>query len=106
MIRRPPRSTLFPSTTLFRSRQLLAGLHLGPAEGLARLALATTSSFPALRAYLEGERRLREGAFGPAVEAFQTAIAADTTFALAHYRLAVAAEGGERSELSERAAEQ
>jgi tetratricopeptide (TPR) repeat protein len=88
------------------ARQLLAGRHLGPAEGLARLALATTSSFPALRAYLEGERRLREGAFGPAVEAFQTAIVADTTFALAHYRLAVAAEWDERSELSERAAEQ
>src|SRR3712207_8562629 len=27
MIRRPPRSTLFPYTTLFRSRQLLAAVH-------------------------------------------------------------------------------
>jgi len=88
------------------ARQLLASRHKGPAEGLARLALATTSSFPALKAYLEGERRLREGAFGPAVESFQTAITADTTFALAHYRLAVAAEWDERSELSEYAAEQ
>src|SRR3712207_7233792 len=30
MIRRPPRSTLFPYTTLFRSREALAG----PTEGL------------------------------------------------------------------------
>src|SRR3712207_7147594 len=28
MIRRPPRSTLFPYTTLFRSRQVVAGLLL------------------------------------------------------------------------------
>src|SRR2546425_8965036 len=28
MIRRPPRSTLFPYTPLFRSRQLLAGVHV------------------------------------------------------------------------------
>src|SRR3712207_8462771 len=31
MIRRPPRSTLFPYTTLFRSRQALTG---GPGPGL------------------------------------------------------------------------
>ncbi len=88
------------------ARQLLAGRRKGPAEGLTRLAVATTASVPALKAYLEGERRLREGAFGPAVEAFQSAIAADTTFALAYYRLAVAAEWDARSALSERAAEQ
>src|SRR3712207_7801854 len=29
MIRRPPRSTLFPYTTLFRSRRLSAGRHRG-----------------------------------------------------------------------------
>src|SRR3970282_2048549 len=29
MIRRPPRSTLFPYTTLFRSREVFAGLGLG-----------------------------------------------------------------------------
>src|SRR2546430_12347546 len=36
MIRRPPRSTLFPYTTLFRSRRALAARY---AEGLAGLAL-------------------------------------------------------------------
>src|SRR5260370_9673804 len=39
MIRRPPRSTLFPYTTLFRSRALLTNPHLlimdEPTEGLA-----------------------------------------------------------------------
>src|SRR3712207_7037478 len=32
MIRRPPRSTLFPYTTLFRSRGVVAGLGLEVAE--------------------------------------------------------------------------
>src|SRR2546425_7478901 len=36
MIRRPPRSTLFPYTTLFRS--LVAREHQGGAEGLADVA--------------------------------------------------------------------
>src|SRR3712207_7928488 len=33
MIRRPPRSTLFPYTTLFRSRSDLPGLQRGPGPG-------------------------------------------------------------------------
>src|SRR5687768_18176772 len=33
MIRRPPRSTLFPYTTLFRSRRLLTALGLNEAQG-------------------------------------------------------------------------
>src|SRR5438034_4221364 len=32
MIRRPPRSTLFPYTTLFRSRRVLVGAELGHAD--------------------------------------------------------------------------
>src|SRR3712207_7057087 len=35
MIRRPPRSTLFPYTTLFRSRDLVGEAHL-PADHLAQ----------------------------------------------------------------------
>src|SRR3989454_4031061 len=34
MIRRPPRSTLFPYTTLFRSRESLPDLRKGQFEGL------------------------------------------------------------------------
>src|SRR5260370_32477482 len=41
MIRRPPRSTLFPYTTLFRSRRLSpapsTALRAGPAGGIRRL---------------------------------------------------------------------
>src|SRR3712207_7349066 len=33
MIRRPPRSTLFPYTTLFRSRSIMGLLTLGAAQG-------------------------------------------------------------------------
>src|SRR5258708_23883023 len=36
MIRRPPRSTLFPYTTLFRSAGGRAGAHAGEGEELAR----------------------------------------------------------------------
>src|SRR5260370_35341603 len=38
MIRRPPRSTLFPYTTLFRSFSLLAGWLNAAVENLAALA--------------------------------------------------------------------
>src|SRR3712207_8209256 len=43
MIRRPPRSTLFPYTTLFRSLDRLAGR-----EGLARRALLGVGEGPAV----------------------------------------------------------
>src|SRR5256885_12202770 len=39
MIRRPPRSTLFPYTTLFRSRVFRLGEHLMRAEELSALVL-------------------------------------------------------------------
>src|SRR5690242_21503635 len=42
MIRRPPRSTLFPYTTLFRSRQWLRSAEYGPtktAAGVRRIVL-------------------------------------------------------------------
>src|SRR3712207_7897481 len=36
MIRRPPRSTLFPYTTLFRSRLLVGGVELAQQRGVDR----------------------------------------------------------------------
>ncbi|MGQ0639864.1 MAG: BTAD domain-containing putative transcriptional regulator [Gemmatimonadaceae bacterium] len=63
----------------------------GPAarrERLTQLASVTTSSLPALRAYLEGESKFRIGHYKEAVDAYQRAIRADTGFALAYYRLA------------------
>ncbi|MEX2282027.1 MAG: BTAD domain-containing putative transcriptional regulator [Gemmatimonadota bacterium] len=50
------------------------------------------TSLPALKAYLSGEREFRAGRYPEAVQAFREAIAADSTLALAYYRLAFAAE--------------
>ena len=60
----------------------------GDEPQLARLAALTTSSLPALKDYLDGEAQLREGHYTEAAEDFRRAVAADSTFALAFYRLA------------------
>lgn len=54
------------------------------------LARVTTASFPALKAYLEGEVLFRGSDFEAAIEAYERAVAADSTFALAYYRLGIA----------------
>jgi TolB-like protein len=46
----------------------------------------TTNSVPALRAYLEGEQALAQGDFPRAVESFERAYAADSTFWYAYVR--------------------
>ncbi len=61
-----------------------------PGARLTRIAAVTTRSLPALKGYLEGERFFRSGHYKEAVAAFQQAVDADSTFALAHYRLASA----------------
>ncbi|HEX2218674.1 MAG TPA: BTAD domain-containing putative transcriptional regulator [Gemmatimonadales bacterium] len=72
------------------ARQILSEVQEKRLE-LARVADQTTSSLPALKAYIEGERELRDGRTADAAEAFQRATALDTSFALAHYRLALLA---------------
>lgn len=67
---------------------------------LRRLAASTTSSLPALKAYLEGEQAARSGRFEAAASAFDRAVALDTSFALANYGLAVAQWWMDRSELA------
>jgi DNA-binding SARP family transcriptional activator/TolB-like protein len=57
---------------------------------LTRVAAATTHSLVALTAFLEGETDFRAGRYAQAVAALQRAVAADSTFALAYYRLAIA----------------
>jgi DNA-binding SARP family transcriptional activator/TolB-like protein len=69
---------------------LLAGDGAAPDQRLPRTAALTTSSLPALRSYLTGERWFRAGKFGLAAEAFAEAAEADSTFALALYRLSTA----------------
>ncbi len=77
--------------------ELLSEVRRGPADRIRRIATVTTSSFPALKAYLEGESHLRRGDYGAAVDAFERAASLDPGFALAYYRLSVAAEWHQRS---------
>ena len=58
-------------------------LALGAGEEEQRLAALTSTSLPALRAYLDGEALLRRGAFKDANRRFRDAQALDSTFALA-----------------------
>jgi tetratricopeptide (TPR) repeat protein len=53
------------------------------------LAEVTTRSLPALRAFLHGERELGANRWEKAALAFRSAITADSTFGLAHFRYAL-----------------
>jgi class 3 adenylate cyclase/tetratricopeptide (TPR) repeat protein len=71
---------------------MMLAAQFGEAEaGLRPLAAMTTDSLEALKAYLKGESELHVGRFPEAAEAFQRAVAIDTLFALAYYKLGVAA---------------
>ena len=77
--------------------QLTASLLTGDASEEAggdadvlRAAARTTTSLPALRAFLAGEADLHGGRFASAAEAFRRAVGADSSFALAYLRLSVA----------------
>lgn len=50
----------------------------------------TTSSLPALRAFLQGEHHYRKGEFAEAVQGYELAVDADPTFAIALIRLSEA----------------
>jgi tetratricopeptide (TPR) repeat protein len=66
----------------------LARVFVGSAPGSALLAGAiTTPSLEALEAYLRGEALYRRSRFYEAIDAFEAAVAADSVFALAHWRL-------------------
>src|SRR3712207_9196102 len=86
MIRRPPRSTLFPYTTLFRSLRRAAQLE--PLERLARVAAHVDARQPEPREVVvgpsgcqPGERVLDAGVVEPALE-----LPADLDAAAAHMR--------------------
>jgi eukaryotic-like serine/threonine-protein kinase len=84
--------------------QLVAGWS-GQESRLTAIAAVTTRSLPALKAYLDGESAFRGANFDAAVEGFQRAVAADSLFALAWYRMSVAAEWLTRSDIAREAAE-
>lgn len=68
-------------------RSLVEGDQPSSAVGLAQV---TTGSIEAYKAYLQGEALYRRGDFESAIPLFQRAAEADSTFALAHYRLGLA----------------
>ena len=70
------------------AERVLVGRRDEPLPQLARLRSLTTSSLLALKEYLDGEAQLRGGRYTEAAERFRRAITADSTFALAYYRLA------------------
>ncbi|MGH7597281.1 MAG: CHAT domain-containing protein, partial [bacterium] len=69
--------------------QLLASQSFSPNAEMGRIAVLTTSSLPAFKAYLEGENALEEGDFEQAAASLQRAVKIDTAFALAYYRLSI-----------------
>lgn len=71
--------------------QLLAGSFPERRVRLSGMEHATSGLEPALKQYLTGEDALRAGRTGEAVSSFQRATQLDTGFALAYFRLAVAA---------------
>jgi tetratricopeptide (TPR) repeat protein len=56
-------------------------------EPRANLASVTTGSLDALKAFLNGEQLYRRGEYGAADQAYTRAVDADSSFALAYYRL-------------------
>lgn len=74
------------------ARDLLSSQMREPVSRLARAALTTTESFLALKAYLEGEALYRDGRYEDAFDAYSRAVSLDSTFALAHYRRAIAGD--------------
>ena len=75
-----------------RLTRKILGVLLGESEEQipsVNLASITTSSLPALKAFLRGERHFRAGAYRPAIEDYEAATTADSTFALAYARMAI-----------------
>jgi eukaryotic-like serine/threonine-protein kinase len=67
-----------------------AGESLRTVQGGQSLSRVTTSSLPALREYTRGEAIFATGDWAAGLEHFERAIALDSTFAMAHRRIAAA----------------
>ena len=70
------------------ARGLVTLLSQAPGTYPAQLAARTSGSWPALKAFLQGEHDFRLGRHTRAMAAFEQAVKLDAGFALAHYRLA------------------
>ena len=82
--------------------RLAAGLLVSQAGEEETLASHTTESLSALRAFLAGQAAFRRTDYTAAVHAYEGALRADSTFALAALRLAVTAERLQDVELEAR----
>ena len=78
------------------TRRILGVLLEKSDHGLPSVNLAslTTSSLPALKSYLRGERHYRDGEYEAAIEDYETAVEHDSSFALAYARLNIARSWG------------
>jgi tetratricopeptide (TPR) repeat protein len=98
-----------PADRVFELVDSLAGQLVASWSGresrLTGIAAVTTRSLPALKAYLDGEGAFRAGNFDAAIEGFGRAVAQDSQFALAWYRMSIAAEWLTRSDIARNAAE-
>lgn len=81
------------------ARGLVGGELMTSEARLGREAARTTPSLSALKAFLQGEQEFRAAHFSAAVESYERAVAADSTFALAWYRLSTAAEWASQSDV-------
>ena len=88
------------------ARELVATYLAGRETRLPALAARTTSSLPALKEYLEGERAFRASEWAGAIEPLQRAVGLDSTFALAWYRMSAAAHNTFQDSLARYAIEQ
>jgi DNA-binding SARP family transcriptional activator/TolB-like protein len=80
--------------------QLVAALRPGMSPTITRAAANTTASLPAFRAFMEGEQYFLERRYLAAMESFEAATRADSSFAMAYYRWSQAADYEGRSELA------
>lgn len=80
------------------ARDLLSDMQRGSSGQMARVAASTTPSLEAFKDYLGGEVALRAGHYDEAIDAFRAALDRDSAFALASYRMSVAAEWREDGE--------
>jgi tetratricopeptide (TPR) repeat protein len=82
------------------TRQMLGELAKDPTDRVVRIATTTTSDLRALKAFLSGEHEFRQGREEAAAEAFARAVEIDPEFAVAWYRLSLAAKWVNETELA------
>ena len=87
------------------TRALLVRLNVVNTNRIKQEAIGTTTSLPALKAYLKGEDEFLAGRFTSASQLFQNAVQVDSIFALAHYRLSITARWLRKFDLAREAAE-